>query len=80
MICSTCKDKSGNGIPLHYNQKKNYLKGIMGFYDYHNDLRFGLGRNDTTKLLFGLTKNEWCEPDRELLRKNAEHIKSFHDK
>ena len=27
-ICSTCKNKSGKGIPLHYNPKKKDLKDV----------------------------------------------------
>ena len=73
-MCGICKDTNGKGIPLHYNSKKQITKRC--FYDYHNDMKFGLGRNDMTQLLNGV-KSQWIEPDDAVLRNHARVIKAI---
>ena len=75
-MCGMCKDETGKHIPLHYNQKKGDAKGNQCFYHYHNDMMFGLGKNDHTRLRNG-TKSEWKPATSAEIRKNAEHIRSL---
>ena len=74
--CTTCLDSKKKPVTLHYNAKKGSGKGSLCFYNYHNDLFFGLGRNDSTMLLNGV-KGDWNKPDVVDIRENSEHIRTL---
>ena len=77
-VCEKCTDGKGKPIPLHYNPKSSKTKGSLCFYHYHNDTRFGLGKNDASQIL-GVKRSEWIEPDKHDISSNASHIKSVID-
>ena len=74
--CGVCLDVKRKPVTLHYNSTKGPAKGEMCFYHYHNDLCFGLGRNDLTGILNGV-KGTWEKANKETMRENAEHIRKF---
>jgi hypothetical protein len=63
-ICGKC------GVPLHYNVKQGKAKGRNCFYHYHDDICFGLGYHDATKIL-GRTQSDWSMPKPTDVRENA---------
>ena len=72
--CTICKDeKTKKKIPLHYNARNGVGKGMKCFYHYHNDSMFGLGKNDSSKLL-GLKKGDWEPPNNEEVSWNTQHV------
>lgn len=76
-VCGVCRDeKTRKHVPLHYNAKKGKGKNEMCVYDYHNNLMFGLGKNDSTRLLHGV-KGDWEKPTKDMMDDNAKHIKSL---
>ena len=75
-MCGVCKDTSGKTIPLHYNSKKDTMKSKLCFYHYHDDMKFGLGRNDSTQVLNGI-KSQWIEPDKSTFQNHSKHIKAI---
>ena len=78
-VCGKCKDDKGKPIPLHYNPKREKTKGSLCFYHcYHNDSCFGLGKNDSNRIL-GLKRSDWSLPDKHDIKDNASHISSLVD-
>ena len=77
--CNLCLDDKRKPVVLHYNAKKGCGKNELCFFHYHNDCMFGLGRNDSTKLLDGV-KGDWNPPDTASIRSNSEHVKTIKSK
>ena len=77
-VCGKCKDDKGKPIALHYNPKGVKTKGFLCFYNYHNDSCFGLGKNDSNRIL-GLKRSDWSLPDKHDIKDNASHISSLVD-
>jgi len=75
-MCGVFKDTSGKTIPLHYNSKKDTMKSKLCFYHYHDDMKFGLGRNDSTQVLNGI-KSQWIEPDKSTFQNHSKHIQAI---
>ena len=63
-ICGKCK------VPLHYNTKQGAGKGRNCFYHYHNDVCFGLGYHDATKLL-GHKQSDWHMSKHAMMMENS---------
>ena len=76
--CGKCKDDNKKPVALHYNNSKGEGQGLLCFYHYHNDSRFGLGKNDSTALL-KQTKGDWEEPTPREIDDNKSHIESLTD-
>ncbi len=74
-VCGKCHDSKGKQIPLHYNPKGPKTKGLMCFYHYHNDMRFGLGKNDVSQIL-GKKRSDWTPADKHDIQQNAKHIEN----
>ena len=75
--CGVCLDPNNKKpVVLHHNAKRGPGKDEQCFYHYHNNTRFGLGRNDSTQLLMA-GKMNWKKPTASDLRQNAAHIKTF---
>ena len=76
-VCGKCKDPlSKKQVSLHYNSKAKNVQGSLCYYHYHNDTRFGLGKNDSTNLL-NQKKGDWKEPTPKELDDNRSHIDSM---
>lgn len=75
-VCGKCKDDNKKPVSLHYNSKGENGNGALCFYHYHNDCRFGLGKNDSTSLL-KQKKGEWEEPTAEDVDDNRTHVESL---
>ena len=78
-MCGVCKDEKGNCIALHFNAKRGPAKNLRCFIDYHNDSKFGLAKNDATRLL-GQTKSHWTMPTSAEVKSNTQHIKHLNEK
>lgn len=79
-VCGKCVDDNKKPVALHYNSKKGeHGQGSMCFYHYHNDFRFGLGKNDSRTLL-NQTKGAWEEPTPEEVDDNRSHVASLSER
>ena len=78
-VCTVCKDESSKEVALHYNSKKGEAAGEMCFYHWHNDNKFGLGKNDCSQLLQG-TKKNWKKPVASDIKDNKVHIESIKER
>ena len=75
-VCGKCVDDNKKPVALHYNSQGQHGQGAMCFYHYHNDSRFGLGKNDSSVLL-KQKKGEWEEPTAEEIDDNRSHVASL---
>jgi len=75
-MCGICKDEDKKAVPLHYNSTKGEGKGMQCFYMYHNDSCFGLGKNDSTRILNGV-KSNWEFPTLNEIRDNSGHVRDL---
>ena len=66
-ICGKCK------VPLHYNARQGAGKGRNCFYHYHDDVCFGLGYHDATKIL-GKKQSDWQMLKRAEMTENSSVI------
>ena len=74
--CMKCKDDKGRpGIPLHLNPNKGHATGKQCFFKYHDEVQFGLGKNDLSKIL-NLPKKDWTEPTPREVRDNKALIEA----
>lgn len=74
--CMTCEDdKDQQGIPLHLNPTKERAAGTQCFFKYHDEVQFGLGKNDQSRIL-NLPKKEWIEPTARQVRDNKTVIEA----
>ena len=74
--CGKCKNEKKKPVALHYNNSKGEGQGALCFFHYHNDSRFGLGKNDSSTLL-NQTKGDWEEPTAKEIDDNRSHIESL---
>ena len=71
-MCTVCPDQPA----LHFFPSKGPSAGKTCFLDYHNNVCFGLARQDFTGVL-GKRKSEWSPPSERKKQENAKHIKKL---
>jgi hypothetical protein len=72
-FCGKCKDENGKKVSLHHNCKSGYGKGALCFYRWHDDMCFGLAKNDASQLL-KQSKGDWKEPTAAQIEENKSVI------
>ena len=75
-VCYTMCGKCGKA--LHTNVRAGPAAGKECFHDYHDDMCYGLARQDMRDL-FGKRKQEWTPPSVRKRSQTKRHITSFSD-
>ena len=69
-------DDNKKPVALDYNLKGEHRQGAICFYHYHNDCRFGLGKNNSSVLL-KQKKGGWEEATAEEIDDNRSYVASL---
>ena len=65
--CTICNEA------LHFMPSKGEVAGATCFFDYHNDVFFGMARSDVS--IKGISKKQWSYPSASAARENAKLVK-----
>ena len=52
------------------------MKAKLCFYHYHDDMKVGIGRNNSTQILYGI-KSRWIESDKSIFQNYYKYIEAM---